>query len=139
MARKLSFEDKVHEIKSFLSLQVQIGSLKQFKYDLSFSQLLELNQLSKINMEWTQEQGLNTTEILYLKNHCFSKLQELFAKSIGHFFVIYTRMLYHKERSGFLEDNLQKSKVAENKQEPDLLESVFKNEESEDRHPLKIM
>ena len=69
--KQTSTEDKIIELKSYLNLSNQIGSLKQYKYDIEFSEQLNLNTLQEIQNKFAKDTGLNTNELVYLKNTCF--------------------------------------------------------------------
>jgi hypothetical protein len=70
-ASKFSYNEKVLEVKGYLNLQGQVGSLKQFKYDVDFSKLMDLHKYQTILNKFSLEHGLNASEILYLKNISF--------------------------------------------------------------------
>lgn len=94
-SKKLTYAEKVLEIKGYLNLQGQVGSLKQFKYDIDFAKLIDLKRFQEVTTKFSQEVGLNASEILYLKNTSFQGMSNLFSDTIGKFFVVYSRMLYH--------------------------------------------
>ena len=101
--KQTSIDEKIIELKSYLNLSNQIGSLKQYKYDIEFSEQLNLNTLQDIQSKFTKDTGLNTNELVYLKNTCFQKLVNLLTECIANFFVIHQRMLYHQNRSNNFE------------------------------------
>lgn len=131
-SKKLPYSEKVLEIKGFLNLQGQVGSLKQFKYDTDFSKLIDLKRFQEVTSKFSQEQGLNASEILYLKNTSFQSMSNLFSDTIGKFFVIYSRMLYHQKRSAYFEESLKRIKALGGQpglSSDGVTETVFKNED----------
>lgn len=88
------------QIKSYLNLQAHMGTLKKFRFDQSFSDLLNLSDLQDIydtffnRKEKRIELGelsnmnskslyLNAEQQLNIKNECFEKLYAKISENIG--------------------------------------------------------
>lgn len=68
--------------------------------------MLDLQQLQQIQDKFSEcdadqmksTLNLNKDQMLRAKSMYFKNLYELFCSAIGQFFIIYQRMLYHKEK-----------------------------------------
>lgn len=64
-------------------------------------------------------------------------MSNLFSDTLGKFFVIYSRMVYHQKRSNFFEESLKRIKSLDEPQPDDdnkIFDQVFKNEDTYTAH-----
>ena len=93
-----------------------MGTLKKFRFDEKFSDILDLGDLQQIqdlfynrrekSIELGELSALNTKTLylnaeqqLQIKNECFDRLYELICNNIGQFFLIYSQMQFHKDKN----------------------------------------
>ena len=57
--RVYSYQEQLQELKSFLSLQNQLGSLQKFRYDQGFMDVLELGKYQKIHDDYFEQNMYN--------------------------------------------------------------------------------
>ena len=62
------------------------------------------------NPEIQEELKLDQETVIKVQSLYFSKLYDTFCKAVGQFYVIYQRMLYHKERSNKIQESLDQLK-----------------------------
>ena len=74
----LDYSGKLRELKSYLTLQHQIGSLKKYRYDQEFHEKLSLSQIQDIYDTYikydeghSSEHGLNQIQLSNLKKSQF--------------------------------------------------------------------
>lgn len=120
----MDHEQQYVQLKSYLNLQCQLGSLKKFRFDQKFSDLLDLGdfqQIADLFYDKREAQGNlgDTNKSVYMnqekqigrKNECFDRLHQLMVDNIGQFYVIYQQMQFLKDKNrelnGILKENKQ--------------------------------